>query len=69
MVAPQGTNFNCPRCGARYTVIRVEMPPAAEAAQIECVNCGAPFETRAGAFAFKYFLVGPKLQRTPSKRY
>jgi hypothetical protein len=43
------------------------MPPAAEAAAIGCVNCDAPFEARAGRFAFKYFLVGPKLQRTPSK--
>ena len=67
MAAPEGTNFNCPQCGARYTVIRVEMPSTADEAEIECVNCDAPFEARAGGFTFKYFLVGPKLQRTPSK--
>jgi predicted Zn finger-like uncharacterized protein len=67
MAAPQGTNFNCPQCGARYTVIQVEALPVADGAEIECVNCDEPFEVHAGRFAFKYFLVGPKLQRIPGK--
>lgn len=60
-------SFNCPQCGARYTLIRVEMSPAPEDV-VECLNCGAALPSHEGRFALKYFLVGAFAGPRPKKR-
>ncbi|HTV27907.1 MAG TPA: MJ0042-type zinc finger domain-containing protein, partial [Xanthobacteraceae bacterium] len=59
----QEERFDCPQCGARYTLVRVEALPQANEKQVECLKCGAPFHARDGKFVLKYFLVGPKTGR------
>ena len=49
---------NCPNCGAKYTIVRVEAPPRPKTdREITCVTCGGPLQGRQGAFVLKYFLV------------
>jgi len=50
--------FDCPHCGARYEVVRVEAPPRpATDREITCVSCGGPLNGREGKFVLKYFLI------------
>jgi len=50
--------FNCPNCGAKYEIVRVEAPPRPTTdREITCVTCGGPLQGRQGAFVLKYFLV------------
>jgi transcription elongation factor Elf1 len=51
------SRFDCPNCGAKYKLVRVEVDPQSPDRQITCRNCGAPFHGRQGALALKYFLV------------
>ena len=48
--------FNCPNCGARYEVVRVEEPPRPSDREVTCLNCGGPLHGREGRFLLKYFL-------------
>src|SRR5262249_26345431 len=45
--------FDCSNCGAKYKVVRIEVPPQSER-EVTCLSCGAPFHTREGKFALKY---------------
>jgi len=50
--------FNCPNCGSKYEVVRVEAPPRPQTdREITCLSCGGPLHGRQGAFILKYFLV------------
>jgi predicted Zn finger-like uncharacterized protein len=53
----------CPHCGAKYTIVRVEAVPVARDREVTCLSCGGPLPAREGAFFMKYFLVN-----RPSKR-
>jgi predicted Zn finger-like uncharacterized protein len=54
----QPTPFECPSCGAKYKVVRMEAEaPANEKAKVACLTCGAPLEARDGKFILKYFRV------------
>lgn len=68
MPEPSETRFDCPNCGARYKVVRVDAPPLANEEEVTCVNCGVAFQGREGRFALKYFLVSPKTRRDRRKR-
>ena len=58
MPDPSSAPFNCPNCGAKYEVIRVEAPPRPTTdREIYCVSCGGPLHGRQGVFVLKYFLI------------
>ena len=52
----QSVPFDCPNCGAKYEIVRVEAPPTTDR-EITCVSCGGPLDAGQGAFILKYFLV------------
>ena len=51
------SRFDCPHCGARYTLVRVEVETAEADSQIACRSCGGPLNGHEGRFILKYFLV------------
>jgi len=58
MSDPQSVPFDCPNCGAKYEIVRVEFPPQPTADRaITCVSCGGSLRGRHGMFVLKYFLV------------
>ncbi len=58
MSNPTSAQFNCPHCGAKYEIVRVEAPPLPQNdREITCISCGGPLQGRQGAFVLKYFLV------------
>lgn len=58
------TRFECPNCGARYMVVRVEANSVSADREITCAECGGPLHGREGGFFLKYFLVErPQLRR------
>jgi predicted RNA-binding Zn-ribbon protein involved in translation (DUF1610 family) len=57
MAASPGSRFNCPNCGARYEVVRVEAENVAIDCELACLSCGAPLQSRQGWFVLKYFLL------------
>ena len=58
MSDPLSVPFNCPNCGAKYEIVRVEAPPQWMADRdIKCVSCGGSLQGRHGMFVLKYFLV------------
>ena len=56
MAKPDVSRFECPNCGAKYKLVRVEGDPQTLDRQIACRSCGAPLTGREGALALKYFL-------------
>ena len=61
--------FECPNCGAKYKLIRVEAEPQSLDRQITCRSCGAPLHGREGAIALKYFLVDRPRPQAPAARF
>jgi transcription elongation factor Elf1 len=60
MSEPSSSLFSCPACGVEYKVVKMEAASHETLdEQVECRNCGGPFDARDGAFILKYFLVGP----------
>ena len=58
MSDPLSAPFNCPNCGAKYEIVRVEAPqPTTTDREITCVSCGGPLHGRQDVFVLKYFLV------------
>ena len=55
--------FNCPNCGARYEVVRIEEPPRPTAREVTCLSCGGPLHGREGRFLLKYFLTNRPKRR------
>jgi DNA-directed RNA polymerase subunit RPC12/RpoP len=51
------SRFDCPHCGAQYTLVRVEAESAKADEQIACRDCGGPLDGHDGRFILKYFLV------------
>jgi hypothetical protein len=68
MFTPQST-FECPRCAAKYEVVRVEAPqgPIADR-EITCLSCAGPLDGREGLFVLKYFLVARPLVNERAKQ-
>ena len=56
MPDPLSVPFNCPYCGARYEVVRVEEQSRPSDREVTCLNCGGPLHGREGRFLLKYFL-------------
>ena len=56
MSDPLSVSFNCPNCGARYEVVRIEEPPRPTHREVTCLSCGGPLHGREGKFVLKYFL-------------
>lgn len=47
--------FECPKCGAAYHVVRMELPRSVERPNtVPCIKCGWPLAAVSGRFAFKY---------------
>ena len=58
MSDPLSEPFNCPNCGSKYEIVRVEAPPQPQThREITCLSCDGPLRGREGAFVLKYFLV------------
>jgi DNA-directed RNA polymerase subunit RPC12/RpoP len=51
------SRFDCPNCGAQYTLVRVEVESMETDGQIACRSCGGPLNGHEGRFILKYFLV------------
>jgi predicted RNA-binding Zn-ribbon protein involved in translation (DUF1610 family) len=51
------SRFDCPNCGARYKVVRVEAESVEPGGQLACRSCGAPLEAHDGNTILKYFMV------------
>jgi len=66
MATQSATSFDCPNCGARYKLVRVESDKVDLDGQIVCRRCGAPLQGREGKYILKYFLVGER--RLPALR-
>jgi predicted Zn finger-like uncharacterized protein len=62
------TQFECPNCGAKYEVVRVEAPrgPIINR-EIRCVSCGSPLNGREGKFIFKYFMIERSRRRASGR--
>ena len=54
MSDPLSVPFNCPNCGARYEVVRIEEPPRPSDREVTCLSCGGPLNGREGRFILKY---------------
>jgi predicted RNA-binding Zn-ribbon protein involved in translation (DUF1610 family) len=68
----QASRFDCPHCGARYKLVRVEPESVEVSGPIACRSCGGPLESHADRHILKYFLVDrqrhagrPKLVDSP----
>jgi predicted RNA-binding Zn-ribbon protein involved in translation (DUF1610 family) len=58
MTVKQPTSrFDCPNCGAQYTLVRVEVESVEADGQIACRICGGALNGHDGRFILKYFLV------------
>jgi transcription elongation factor Elf1 len=55
--------FSCPKCQARYKLVRVEGDDVDFEGQITCRSCGAPLQGREGKDILKYFLVAGRRPR------
>ena len=66
---PDVSRFDCPNCGAKYKLVRVEADPKTINRQITCRSCGAPFHGREGTLALKYFMVDRPRVRAPARRF
>jgi hypothetical protein len=49
MSKPPTSLIDCPHCGAKYKVLRVEAPAAFDK-YVTCLGCGGALETREGGF-------------------
>jgi hypothetical protein len=52
---PDAVKFECPNCGAKYLVVRVEADDPTHDQEIPCLGCDAPLHGRDGKFVLKYF--------------
>jgi hypothetical protein len=67
MTVKQTSRFDCPHCGAQYTLVRVEAESATADGQIACRSCGGPLDGHDGPFILKYFLVDRPTRADRSK--
>jgi hypothetical protein len=51
-------NFSCPRCQARYKVVRVKSEAGVAYRMLECTVCQQELAPTEGDDILKYFLVG-----------
>ena len=58
LAKPEATRFDCPNCGARYKIVRVEADSQSDDRPISCRKCGVPLQGREGSAVLKYFLIG-----------
>jgi hypothetical protein len=62
------TDFDCPNCGARYKIVRVERDEVLSEEQTACLGCDAPLNGREGRLILKYFLLDRPRYRAQEKR-
>ena len=47
----QSVPFDCPNCGAKYEIVRIEVPPQLTAdREVRCLSCGGSLRGRHGMF-------------------
>jgi predicted RNA-binding Zn-ribbon protein involved in translation (DUF1610 family) len=51
------SSFDCPHCGARYKLVRVEAETVEASGPIACRSCGGPLKSHADGHILKYFMV------------
>ena len=52
--------FACPRCQARYRIVRIKSESGATHQMLQCVVCEQSLEPTEGDDILKYFLVSPR---------
>src|SRR5215469_2827803 len=57
------SSFECPGCGSKYKLVRVEASAGSHDRTVNCRNCGEPLQARQDRFLLKYFLVERPRQR------
>ena len=59
MSDPLSVPFDCPNCGAKYEIVRIEVPlqPTADR-EVRCVSCGGSLRGRHGMFHSQILLGG-----------
>ena len=57
MLTSATTSILCPRCSAKYRVVKLEADPGVKDSELTCLSCGGPLAGRDGPFILKYFLV------------
>jgi transcription elongation factor Elf1 len=68
LMSPLPSPMNCPHCGAKYDVVRIEVATPSEYGELTCLNCGGPLPAREGSFVMKYFLVDrPRHRQRPAR--
>ena len=66
MSDPLSVPFECPNCGAKYEIVRIEVPPQPTTdREVRCVSCGGSLRARQGMFVLKYFLVERPRRKAP----
>jgi predicted RNA-binding Zn-ribbon protein involved in translation (DUF1610 family) len=67
MIAKEpASRFDCPHCGARYKLVRIEVEAVDPGGSIACRSCGGPLKSHADRHILKYFLVdGPRYGGRP----
>ena len=53
-------DFACPRCQARYKVVRIKSESGAIHQMLQCIVCGQALAPIEGDDILKYFLVSPR---------
>ena len=53
-------DFACPRCQARYRIVRIKCESGATHQMLQCVVCEQSMEPTEGDDILKYFLVSPR---------
>jgi len=53
-------DFACPRCQARYRIVRIKSEPGAIHQMLQCLVCEQSLEPTDGDDILKYFLVSPR---------
>ena len=63
MPVTRATPFQCPTCGAKYKLVRVETKELVPDQQMTCRRCGSPLRGGEGRFVLKYFLLPHRSRR------
>ena len=60
MLHDRPKDFACPRCQARYKIVRIKSEPGATHQMLQCMMCEQSLAPTEGDDILKYFLVSPR---------
>jgi hypothetical protein len=62
-------DFNCPKCGAKYKLVRMPTPVGSCDFPLYCKICSQEFPSKDEESILKYFLVGQRPRSSPSRAH